>query len=54
MDFNNPDDALSSSGISDSSDASESEDEEDDAPGSDDDTGTAMSLDVDEKHFPVL
>ena len=45
MNFNNPDDDLSSSGVSGSSDAEESEDEED-APGSDDDTGTAMSLDV--------
>ena len=47
MNFNNPEDASSPSGVSGSSDVSESEDEED-APGSDeDDTGTAMSLDVD-------
>ena len=47
MNFNNPDDAFSSSEAGGSSDASESEDEED-APGSDDDTGTAMSMDIDE------
>ena len=47
MNFNNPDDDLSSSGVSGSSDVSESEGEED-APGSDDDTGTAMSLDVED------
>ena len=46
MDFNNPTDADSSSGVSSSSDASGSEDEE--VGGSDDETGTAMSLDVDD------
>ena len=45
MNFNNPDDAFSSSPAGGSSDVSESEDEED-APGSEDDTGTAMSLDM--------
>ncbi|KAK5130779.1 hypothetical protein LTR08_001669 [Meristemomyces frigidus] len=44
MDFNNPDDLGSSSGISGSSDASESEGEEEEE--SDDATGTAMSLDM--------
>ena len=49
MNFNNPDDTMSSSGVSGSSDASESEDDDEDAPGSDDDaTGTAMSLDMDD------
>lgn len=45
MNFNNPDDAFSSSPPGGSSEVSESEDEED-APESDDDTGTAMSLDM--------
>lgn len=45
MDFNNPDDVFSSSPASGDSNVSET-DEEEDAPGSDDDTGTAMSLDV--------
>ena len=48
MNFNNPEDAFSSSEAGGSSDVSESEDEED-APGSDDDdTGTAMSMDIDD------
>ena len=51
MNFNNPEDAFSSDGVSGSSEISESEEDEDedeDAPGSDDETGTAMSLDVDD------
>jgi kinetochore protein Spc7/SPC105 len=45
MDFNNPDDLGSSSGLSGSSDASGSEEEEEEY-GSEDATGTAMSLDM--------
>jgi kinetochore protein Spc7/SPC105 len=48
MNFNNPEDVYSSSDMS-GSDDSEGEDEDPDADGvSDDETGTAMSLDVDE------
>ena len=46
LDFNNPEDDFSSSGVSGSSDASGSESEEEDEAGSEDETGTAMSLDV--------
>ena len=50
MDFNNPDDAYSSSGISGSSDMSGSDDEEESEEGDDSDaTGTAMSLDMGEE-----
>lgn len=46
MNFNNPDDFGSSSGMSGSSDVSESEEEDDEGDESEDATGTAMSLDM--------
>ncbi|KAK4547141.1 hypothetical protein LTR36_001362 [Oleoguttula mirabilis] len=46
MNFNNPEDYGSSSGMSGSSDVSESEEDEEEDSGSEDATGTAMSLDL--------
>ena len=48
MNFNNPDDVESSSGVSGSSDGSESDGEEDVDGSEEDDSGTAMSLDAGE------